>query len=128
MKCPSCEKENKPASKFCIFCGSPLLEPETEQLTKPTRDSMDTTQQELMALRDEVSRLKELVTNQSKHFVSLNDRLSDLERAEGLVKPVVEPTPIIPEAAPPPPRWQLACQNRRSGTYYRHCFPSKIGC
>jgi len=103
MKCPSCQKENKSASHFCIFCGSPLLEPETEQSTKPTQDSMDTTQQELMALREEVSRLKELIKNQSKHFVNLNDRLAALEGAEGLVRPVVKPTPITLKAVTPPP-------------------------
>ena len=104
MKCPSCQKDNKLGSHFCIFCGSPLLEPETEQSTKPTQDSMDTTQQELMALREEVSRLKELIKNQSKHFVNLNDRLANLEGAEGLVRPVVKQTPITPEAVTPPPQ------------------------
>jgi len=65
---------------------------------------MDTTQQELMALREEVSRLKELIKNQSKHFVNLNDRLAALEGAEGLVRPVVKPTPVTPRAVTPPPQ------------------------
>ncbi len=24
MKCPSCERENQPSSKFCVQCGRPL--------------------------------------------------------------------------------------------------------
>ncbi|MFC1875431.1 DUF2339 domain-containing protein, partial [Chloroflexota bacterium] len=101
MKCPSCQKENKSASHFCIFCGSTLLEPETEQPTEPIQDSMDTTQQELVALREEIKRLKELITNQSKHFVSMNDRLAILE---GSVRPVTKPTLVTPRAVTPPPQ------------------------
>jgi len=109
MKCPSCQKENKSASHFCIFCGSTLLEPETEQPTEPAQDSTDTAQQELVALREEIKRLKELITNQSKHFVSMNDRLATLE---GSARPVTKPALVTPRAVTPPPqpaqkRWTL---------------------
>ena len=104
MKCPSCQKENKATSKFCIFCGSPLIEPEKEKPAESDQDSVDTTQKELVALREEIKRLKELVTNQSKHFASMNDRLDALEAGEGLVRPMVKPTPVTPRAVTPPPQ------------------------
>jgi uncharacterized membrane protein len=104
MKCPSCQKENKSASHFCIFCGSPLSEIEAEQPEQTIQELPDSTKQELTALREEVKRLRELITNQSKHFVSLNERLDTLEGEEILERPFVKPAPIIPEVVIPPPQ------------------------
>jgi len=104
MRCPSCQKENKPTSHFCIYCGSPLIEAKTEQPTSPTQVSIDTTQHELAALREEVKSLKELISNQSKHFVSLDDRITALEEEERVIKPAPRPTPIVPEVVTPTPQ------------------------
>jgi len=104
MKCPSCQKENKQTSRFCIFCGSPLIETRMEQPTPSAQESEDTAQQELAALRDEIKSLRELISNQSKHFVSLDDRLTALEGEERVAKPVPRPAPITPEVVTPPPQ------------------------
>jgi len=94
MKCPNCQRENEPTSRFCIFCGSLLPAPEAESSSEPAQGPGDTSPEQPQALQEEVRRLGELV-------VLMNERLAALERTQAIPAP---PTAAIPsrEAVPVP--------------------------
>ncbi|NQT30718.1 MAG: DUF2339 domain-containing protein [Deltaproteobacteria bacterium] len=88
MLCPKCNRENLPTSRFCVFCGAPLLETE-----EPKAEGSG----EMAALREEVRHLRDLV-------IVMNGRLVDLESKQGITAPPPpEPVPVAPiqEVAPP---------------------------
>jgi uncharacterized membrane protein len=89
MKCTHCQRENKPTSRFCIFCGSPLEVPQAEPPSEVVPGPVDTLSQEQQALQEEVRRLREIV-------VQMNARLSTLERMQRIPAPTPEPAPIPP--------------------------------
>ena len=92
MKCPNCQRENEPTSRFCIFCGSLLPAPEAESSSEPAQGPGDTSPEQ--ALQEEVRRLGELVA-------LMNERLAALERTQAIPAPSLEPTPAPPTAAIP---------------------------
>lgn len=94
MKCPNCQRENEPDSRFCIFCGSLLPAPEAESSSEPAQGPGDTSPEQPQALQEEVRRLGELVA-------LMNERLAALERTQAIPAP---PTAAIPsrEAVPVP--------------------------
>ena len=94
MKCPNCQRENEPTSRFCIFCGSLLPAPEAESSSEPAQGPGDTSPEQPQALQEEVRRLGELVA-------LMNERLAALERTQAIPAPVPEPTPAPPTAAIP---------------------------
>ena len=86
MLCPSCQRENKPDARFCIFCGSPLTTPEVED-----------PQEQQEAIEEEIRQLRELV-------VQINNRLDALEHRQREAPSPPRPVslPATP-AAPPVP-------------------------
>jgi uncharacterized membrane protein len=82
MLCPKCKRENEPTNFFCVFCGAPLPAPEAENA------------QEQSALREEVRRLRELVT-------AMNERLAALEVKQGVGVPAPS-KPVAPVTTPAP--------------------------
>ena len=92
MRCPNCQFENAPGSRFCISCGTALAAPEAEEPSTPAQGSPETAAQQTQALQDEVRRLR-------GNLVVMNDRLAALERIQGIAAPPTQPTPT-PAAAP----------------------------
>jgi len=87
MQCPNCKRENEPTNRFCIFCGSPLQV--VEGGAQPTlTESGDTLVRQVQALREEVR--------------SLSERLSNLERAHGIIVSPVRPAPAPASPQPIP--------------------------
>lgn len=108
MKCPNCQQENEPTSRFCIFCGALLETSESGSSSEPAHDAGDTPPEQRQELHRELRRLEELI-------VLINERLIALERATGKPAPPPEPTsapsaaapsqvgaPVTAEKAPPP--------------------------
>jgi uncharacterized membrane protein len=97
MKCPRCQRENPPASRFCIYCGSPLPiqaspasiqpVPAPEAFPPPANEPPD-----------EIRRLGTLVAE-------MNERLRVLEQKLGMVAPVAPhpAPPAIPSPLPTSP-------------------------
>jgi uncharacterized membrane protein len=94
MKCPNCQRENKPDSRYCIFCDSILPTPEAEQPSGPVSGPMDALPEQVQALQEDVSRLRELIT-------LMNDRLAAVESTQAI--PAPEPTATPPTAVTPAP-------------------------
>ncbi len=94
MKCPNCQRENEPDSRFCIFCGAILPVPDAERPSEAAESPMDTLPEQTQALQEEVRRLGELVA-------LMNERLAALERTQAIPTPTPEPTPAPPTAAIP---------------------------
>ena len=107
MQCPNCQRENKPDSHFCIFCGFLLPATDAEQPATPA-GAGDVLPEQLRTLQEEVQHLRELV-------VLMNERLAILESAQGVAAPSPEPMPapaavtpgleaaaVSPVEAPPP--------------------------
>ncbi len=92
MKCPNCQRENEPTSRFCIFCGSILPVPEAGSPSEPAWAPGDMPAEQPQALAEEVHRLRALVA-------LMNERLSAVERAQGIPAPSVEPAPAPAPAA-----------------------------
>jgi uncharacterized membrane protein len=104
MKCPGCQRENNPASRFCIYCGSPLPTQADPASIPP----------------DEILRLSQLVSE-------MNERLMVLEQKLGIVAPVAPSAPVtvapVPPAAPPPAPPAIPSPLRTSPT--REATPRK---
>ncbi|MBI4298297.1 MAG: DUF2339 domain-containing protein [Chloroflexi bacterium] len=79
MRCPNCQHENTPNSRFCISCGTALAAPETSA-------------QQIEALQAEVRRL-------GGNLVAMNERLAALERVRGVAAPPLQPTPALEVAS-----------------------------
>jgi len=93
MQCPNCQRENEPTSRFCIFCGALLPEPEAGASSELAPGPADTPQEPPEVLQKEVRRLRELV-------VLMNERLAALERRQGIPAPPPELAPVpTPEPA-----------------------------
>ncbi len=89
MKCASCQRDNEPTARFCIFCGAAL--PIAEPGSAPPQTSGEQTgdvQWALRELQEEVRRLRPVIG-------LINDRLARLEQMEGIA------TPVSPQAAAP---------------------------
>jgi len=106
MQCPNCQRDNEPASRFCIFCGTPLLAPEAESTAEGAADSPS---EEVAALRDEVRQLRELV-------VRMNERLAALERTGEAAVPPPEVVPARSKAPTPTPQ-AVPVVTRREGAF-----------
>ena len=79
MLCPSCHRENQLGNAFCIYCGTPLRTPDIRQ--SPSSPGAG----QLQPLLDEILQLRETVN-------LLNDRLTNLEQAQGIASPPPEPS------------------------------------
>ncbi|MFC2070969.1 DUF2339 domain-containing protein [Chloroflexota bacterium] len=90
MKCPSCKRENEPTNRFCIFCGSILQSPATDESPAPEQDIEDISPEQSKDLLKEVRRLEGLIS-------IMNNRLAALERGQRSTAPTPEP-----KKAPPP--------------------------
>ena len=55
MKCPNCQRENEPTSRFCIFCGVLLPELEAGGSSEPAPGPADMPQEQPEALQEEMS-------------------------------------------------------------------------
>ena len=86
MRCPNCQKENEPTSRFCIFCGSPLLTPETGQPAEAAPE--DTSPQPLPALQEEVRRGLESSLGIGARVKLVEPR--SIERSEGKARRVID--------------------------------------
>ena len=96
MKCPNCQRENEPESRYCIFCGSILPAPEAERPVEAAEGSEESLSAEMQALQEEVRRQRELLA-------LMNDRLAVLERAQAIPAPPTAEVPSAPEAIPAAP-------------------------
>ena len=106
MKCPNCQRETGPDSHYCIFCGALLPAPGPERSSEPLQGAEDSLAGQVQALQREVRRQTELLA-------LMNDRLSALERTQGIPAPPPElvpaappPSSPTPEAAPAVSRWE----------------------
>ena len=89
MKCPNCQRENEPTSRFCIFCGALLPAPEAGRSSESAETPADASLRQLQAVKEEMHRLRESVE-------LMNNRLAALERTQGISAPTPEPTPAPP--------------------------------
>jgi len=96
MRCPNCQRENEPTSRFCIFCGAILPAPEAERPSEAAESPKDTLPEQMQALQMELRRLRELVE-------LMNVRLATVEGAKEIPAPTPEPTPAPPTAEAPAP-------------------------
>ena len=101
MKCPNCNKEIEPHSRFCIFCGSYIDELQEEQPTETSEGTEDEFNKQLQTLRQEISRLKKFVVHQDQRLLEYQKRLTSLERTKGVVTPTPTATPVPPKAVTP---------------------------
>ncbi|HEX9975699.1 MAG TPA: DUF2339 domain-containing protein [Dehalococcoidales bacterium] len=93
MKCPNCQRENEPTSRFCVFCGAILPAPESGSSPEAAETPSGVSQQ-LEAAQRELRRLSAIVA-------LMNDRLATLERQQGLAAPSATPAPPqVPSAQP----------------------------
>src|SRR4030042_1975849 len=89
MKCPNCQKENEPSSRFCIFCGTPLPSLLAGTPAEPAIAPDKPLNQQIRELQTEVLRLRE-------RDELMNERLAALERMQGIEVP---PLPVPQEPA-----------------------------
>jgi uncharacterized membrane protein len=95
MKCPQCQRENEPASRFCIYCGAVLKTPETESAAESGSGG------EVEGLRRDIRRIEGLLD-------LMNERLVALERAPGRTEaPPQSVTSQPPEPAQAPEKASL---------------------
>lgn len=83
MKCPACQRETEPTSRFCTFCGAVLPALERDNQQNSGQDSTNKPRENTLSLQEEIRRLSALVTQ-------MNTRLSTLEQAQGITTPPVE--------------------------------------
>ena len=98
MICPTCQRENAEGTRFCIFCGSPLVGPASPE-EEPAQEAVEGQQPSL----------QEELRNLRLALVQITDRVAALERLQGgrvpqapRVEPVASPPSPRPAAAAPP--------------------------
>lgn len=92
MECPNCHKANAEGTRFCIFCGSPLLPSGAMQAAAPGTGPTGGTEQQIQTLSEEVRRLNEAVRR-------IDVRLTGME--QGSARRASQPAPSLgPLAAP----------------------------
>ena len=96
MKCPNCQRENKPDSRYCIFCGALLPADAPEQPLEPVQGADDTLAGQVQSLLGEVRR-------QARLLALMNERLSTVERTRGVAAPPPESVSATPSTAGPTP-------------------------
>jgi len=79
MKCPNCSRENPPSNRFCIFCGANLLPIDTEPHEQPSQ-----------SLEEEVQHLRASVRQ-------INERLTVIEKSQGITATPLPVEPIRPQ-------------------------------
>jgi len=95
MLCPHCQRENEPGSRFCIFCGTPLTESDTEAPREQPPE-----------VKEEIRQLRHLVNQIINRLDALEQRWEVIEPPTVLApppEPAPAPAEIIPEPTPAEP-------------------------